>query len=106
MHDDKYKHALREHCTSVGYFLGVAPVRDKCVVLVWIGNRQLRSQVLICDRWFKMPGIGFVPCHSAKIDAFTVLFLPLPSARKIGIDYFCHLVLLEDKGWAVTDHLG
>lgn len=97
--DDKYKHALREHCTSVGYFLGVAPVRDKCVILVWIGNRQLWSQVLICDRWFKMPGIRFVPCHSAKMNVLHCpvstpslckedwdrLFLSFGSLRRQGV---------------------
>lgn len=69
--------------------------RDPCERQMFhpcVDGKQLWSHLLICNRWFKMPGIRFVSCHLAKIDTFTVLFLPLASARKIGIDYFCHLV--------------
>lgn len=72
-------------------FLGRDLVRDKCFILLWLGNSCDHTYSLVID------GLRFVLCHSAKIDTFTVLFLLLASARKIGIDYFCHLVFLGDK---------
>lgn len=77
------------------------PVRGKCIILVWIGNRGRDSYnqkyLLVWDREFKMLGIRFVSCHSPRLDKFTVSFLPLPSSRKIGIDYFCHLKFLGPR---------
>ena len=76
-------------------------MRDKYVILVRIGNRgrdgYVQKYLLIWDWWFEMPGIRFVSCHAPRLDTFTVSFLPLPSPRKIGIDYFCHLELLGPR---------
>lgn len=44
-----------------------------------------------------MLGIRFLSRHSPRLDKFTVSLLPLPSPRKIGIDYFCHLEFLGPR---------